>query len=188
MLYRFAAGKYADVATLQAAHELGMEYDSAATIEGAVYCNELAVVQFLRAQEGSWWTNHVYNIAARRGDMALCAYLYANQCGWSLGTCEAAASNGDSGLLRWLREHDCPWNEDSISNDAAEGGSVDALEFLQEEEGIEFTADMLTKMLLIAGANSKLEAAQWLRKQGAEWPAVLRWQRWREQLTCQMMC
>jgi hypothetical protein len=47
--YQRAAGRYADVATLEAAHELGMPYTYAA-LEEAACCNQLAVVQFLRAQ------------------------------------------------------------------------------------------------------------------------------------------
>jgi hypothetical protein len=186
MRYRFAASKYADVATLEVAHELGMDYTpgwlvAAIDLEGAVYCNELAVVQFLH-DRCCYWTNHVFSIAAQRGDMDLCEYLYASDCGWSMGTCEAAARSGHADILRWLREHDCPWDEDRMHTGAAKGGSVDVMVYLQEED-IVFDAEILTEMLKIAGACNKLAAAQWLRKQGAQWPAVLKWQKsYRDQL------
>jgi hypothetical protein len=57
---------------------------------------------------------------------------------------------------------------------AAEGGSVDAMEYLQQQ-GIVFTANMLTHMLNAAGKYNKLPAARWLRQQGAEWPRRLYW-------------
>jgi hypothetical protein len=169
--YSFAAGKYADVATLEVAHELGMKYNSMAAIEGAVHCNDVTVVQFLH-DRGCCWTDHVFSIAARRGDMELCEYLYANDCGWSMGTCEAAADSGHANILCWLREHDCPWHEDRMHWLAAKGGSVDVMLYLQEE-GIMFDAEMLRDMLRAAGAHNKLAAAQWLRQRGAEWPTVL---------------
>jgi hypothetical protein len=34
----------------------------------------------------------------------------------------------------------------------------------------------LTEMLLIAGCGNYVALAQWLRQQGAEWPAALSWQ------------
>jgi hypothetical protein len=49
MEYQRAAGRYADVATLQAAHAAGMRYSYAA-MDGAARCNAFAVVQFLRTQ------------------------------------------------------------------------------------------------------------------------------------------
>jgi hypothetical protein len=178
MRYSFAAGKYADIATLEVAHELGMKYNSMAAIEGAVHCNDVTVVQFLHGR-GCCWTNCVFSIAARRGDMELCEYLYATDCGWSMWTCEAAADSDHASILRWLREHDCPWDEDRMHTDAAEGGSVDVMLYLQEQ-GIVFDADMLVEMLNIAGAYNNLAAAKWSRQQGAEWPEVLcyRDQKW----------
>jgi hypothetical protein len=107
----------------------------------------------------------------------MCAYLYAGGCPWSTRACNEAASNGHADTLRWLHEHGCPCNtNDDIHLSAARGGSGDALVFLQQQ-GIVFTADMLRPMLNAAGAHSKLAAAAWLREQGAQWPAALRWNR-----------
>jgi hypothetical protein len=76
--YQHAAGLYADVARLEAAHALGMRYT--ATVMNAAACyNDLAVVQFLRAQ-GCGWSFGMFNIAAGRGSIAMCAYLHAEGC------------------------------------------------------------------------------------------------------------
>jgi hypothetical protein len=81
-------------------------------------------------------------------------------------------------VARWLMEHRCPTY--GIHESAAQGGSIDALEYLPHR-GIMFTARILRDMLQIAGACNKLAAAKWLRAQGAEWPDVLSWQqRWSE--------
>jgi hypothetical protein len=59
---------------------------------------------------------------------------------------------------------------------AAQGGSIEIMQYLQQQ-GIEFVNDaaLLTIMLSVADAHSKLAAAQWLRAQGAEWPAILQY-------------
>jgi hypothetical protein len=75
-----SAGMYGDVATLEAAHELGMQYTQAA-MDGAARCNQLAVMQFLRAQ-GCPWGLRTFNLAAKRGNIDMCAYLFAEQCPW----------------------------------------------------------------------------------------------------------
>jgi hypothetical protein len=65
------------------------------------------------------------------------------------------------------------WDTDMVCSSAAMGGSVDVMVYLQQQ-GIQFTADVLKDMLDHAGVHNKLAATQWLRQQGAEWPAVLR--------------
>jgi hypothetical protein len=169
--YKRAAGMYADIATLKAARELLMPYSRYA-MAGAVRCNTLAVVQFLRAQ-GCAWGAFVFCLAARRGDMELCAYLHAEHCPWNAIVCDEAASNGHAGTLRWLRKHGCPWQASDITSCAAQSGSVDVLVYLQQQ-GLLANRALLTKLLNTAGAHNKLAAAKWLRQQGAEWPALLR--------------
>jgi hypothetical protein len=171
--YERASGKHADIATLITAHELGMPYSDRVMLEAADF-NDRAVVQFLRAQ-GCDLKTTMYTTAAARGDTAMCAYLHAEQCPWNTRACSVAAVNGHASTLRWMREHGCPWNEYCVQTSAAEGGSVEALQFLREEQGIVPSAGMLAQMLNVAGAHNKLAAAKWLRQQGAEWPTVLLW-------------
>jgi hypothetical protein len=170
--YQRAAGRHADIVTLEAAHGLGMPY-TYETMLGAARCNELAVVQFLDAQ-GCPWDKSVFNQAATQGHTAMCAYLHGEHCPWNTDTCAYAAINGHASTLRWLHEHGCPWNSSGIGISAAVGGSVDTIVYLQQQ-GIEFTAGKLTDMLNAAGAYNKLAAAKWLRQQEAEWPAKLDW-------------
>jgi hypothetical protein len=175
--YGQAAGMHADTITLATAHELGMAY-TLITMEWAARCNTLTVVQFLHDQ-GCAWGPSIFNAAAARGDTALCAYLHAEECPWSVEACQKAALKGHVDTLRWLHEHVRPatWNlycGMQLHMYAAQGGSVDVLEYLQQQ-GVEFTAKMLTHMLKVAGVNNKLAAAQWLRHAGAEWPNELKY-------------
>jgi hypothetical protein len=170
--FQRAAGTYADIATLQAAHELGMQYTDS-VLEGAASCNELAVMQFLRAQ-GAPLSCEVFSLAAARGHTAMCAYLHSERCPWDEIVCGRAARNDHASTLRWLREHGCVWNAEAIALSAAQGGSVDVMVYLQQQ-GIVFTAAKLTSMLRFAGTYNQLTAAKWLRQQGAEWPAQLGW-------------
>jgi hypothetical protein len=169
---QIAAGMHADVATLKAAHELGMRYTEAA-LERAVRCNQLSVVKFLRVQ-GCDLSELLLELAAIRGHTDICAYLHAEQCPCTKAACHRAAGSGHASTLRWLHGHGCPWDADTIHSSAAMGGSVEALVYLQQQ-GIVFTAAMLTEMLSIAGACNRLAAAKWLRQKGAEWPAALQW-------------
>jgi hypothetical protein len=64
-LYQSGAGRYADIETLAAAHELGMPY-TLETMRGCALCNTLAVMQFLRAERCEW-DKFVCSSAATRG-------------------------------------------------------------------------------------------------------------------------
>jgi hypothetical protein len=65
--------------------QLGMHYTYVLLL-GAARNNEIAVVQFLRAQ-GLFWNNHEFNLAAARGHIDMCAYLYAERCPWRGNLC-----------------------------------------------------------------------------------------------------
>jgi hypothetical protein len=174
-LFQRAAGMYADIPTLRAVHQSGVLQYTDVLMEGALRCNQLAVVQFLRA-EGCPWGLDTYCAAATRGHTDLCAYLYAAQCPRDAGTaaCDCAAMNGHASTLRWLREYDFPWQADGLPLLAARGDSVDTMVALQQL-GIVYDAEMLSDMLNVAGVHNKLVVAKWLRQQGAEWPGVLQW-------------
>jgi hypothetical protein len=95
--YERAAGQYADITTLDAARKLGM-YCSYELMVGAARCNELAVVQYLRAYCS--WNTEVFDLAAGRGHTAMCAFLHAESCPWNARACSAAARNGHCSTLR----------------------------------------------------------------------------------------
>jgi hypothetical protein len=96
--YQRAAGEHADIATLAAAHELGMKY-TAATMAGAASCNKLAEVQ----------------------------YLHSQGCPWPSGLLESAAQFDKFEVLRWCYEHGCPWKTKALPVLAAQSGNVELM-------------------------------------------------------------
>eukprot|EP00953_Heterococcus_sp_UTEX-ZZ885_P009499 5592-Heterococcus_DN1.PRE.1 len=176
--YKLAAGMHGSVKTLAAAYELGMSL-SAATTLGAAECNQLSVIQFLRASGCAWdwkpqyilgeaassgniemttWVKQQSGVvcdeyamaaAAQNGHTAMCDFLRAEQCPWDTDACHDAARNGHVHTLKWLHEHGCPWHAVTVREKAAEGGHVDVIAYLQQE-GLLNTAAVLRDMLNIA--------------------------------------
>jgi hypothetical protein len=112
--------------------------------------------------------------AAECGHLHICQYLHAEQCPWGTEACADAAFGGHLSTLRWLHEQGCPWGLQSVRSTAAFGGHLEVMGYLLSVAP-PATAAQLTELLNKAGATDKLAVAQWLRQQGAEWPAVLRY-------------
>jgi hypothetical protein len=111
-----AAGEHADVATLTAAHTLGMEY-TAIAVNSAAHFNKLAEVQF----------------------------LYSQGCPWPLQLLEEAASSGRFELLRWCYEHGCPWHVAALGPYyAAESGNVELMSWVLQQSGTKLDEDVMS--------------------------------------------
>jgi hypothetical protein len=171
---RFSAAlaRRGDFEMLRWARELGCEWNTNDILNKAASSGNVEMAAWVSEQPGVVCNEESMVSAAHGGFTAMCEYLHAEQCPWHARACCAAARNGHVDTLRWLHENGCPWAIDFIVESSAIGGSVQAMAYLQHK-GIDLTADMLTVMLNAAGARSKLAAAQWLRQQGAEWPAQL---------------
>eukprot|EP00953_Heterococcus_sp_UTEX-ZZ885_P036527 18803-Heterococcus_DN1.PRE.3 len=65
------------------------------------------------------------------------------------------------------------------------------MQYLQQDCSVVFTAEQLTELLNIAGALGKLATAKWLRRQGAQWPTVLKhsnyYDHWQGQWFCEAL-
>jgi hypothetical protein len=85
--------------------------------------------------------------------------------------CESAAGHGQLDTLRWLRENGCPWNVSDVCIIAAAYGFSAVFEYIIEL-GEVLDAELLADALYTAVASDNLQAAQWLRQHGAQWPAV----------------
>eukprot|EP00953_Heterococcus_sp_UTEX-ZZ885_P029752 15776-Heterococcus_DN1.PRE.2 len=162
------AGRVADVPTLRAAHELGLQLTDAVLIGTA---ESLAVLklQWLHVEQARPLPAEFCSHAARRGSIDMlrwlkehgsvfeasnCAgaaagghqhvlqYLRDEGCEWDWSACSAAAKHGHLDVLKWLREQGCPWECDEICGDAALSGSVEMLLYLQDE-GCEYNEDTM---------------------------------------------
>jgi hypothetical protein len=157
--YQCAAGKHADIATLAAAHEAGMEYTEA-VIAAAALCNKLAEVQYLHTEDCPWPVQ-LLDDAARGGHFELVRWCYEHGCrfessgaatcmaavggsvelmGWLLqqegaklyeAVLTAAACKGHTAMVHYLLAQQCPWDAHAIRS-AASGGHVDLLQWLMD--------------------------------------------------------
>jgi hypothetical protein len=154
--YQLAAGKYADVATLVAAYEAGIQFTET-TIAAAAERNKLAEVQYLHCQ-GCRWPPRLLEQAAERGRFELLRWCYEHGCPWDAKVvpgCAAASGNvalmawvlqqpgtelsepvmvlaaglGHAPLCQYLHSRHCPWNP-YVTHHAALGGRVDVLRWL----------------------------------------------------------
>jgi hypothetical protein len=157
---------------LRWAHQHGCDWEHQHILQAAASSGNIEMTAWVMQQPDIGRGPQAMYSAAARGHTAMCAFLRSEGSPWHKLACCAAAEGAHADTLRWLHEHGCPWIPNGVYLSAAKGGSIDALSYLQQQ-GIEFTAERLTAMLLRAGAYSKLAAAQWLRQQGAEWPDVL---------------
>jgi hypothetical protein len=195
------AGRYADIATLQTAHQRGLVWTSLiariAALSGdaaklAWLCHEqhcplpdgivaaaaeggsVEMLQWLK-QKGFAFSKHAFFWAAGRPhNIPVLQFLLNEGCEWGELTCHAAAGSGDVDMLRFLRDSGCPWLAAKILSAAVEARANNAamLQYLWDQ-GVQADAAQLTELLDFAGVSGMLESAQWLRQQGALWPEVL---------------
>eukprot|EP00953_Heterococcus_sp_UTEX-ZZ885_P039885 20415-Heterococcus_DN1.PRE.3 len=155
--YQRAAGKHGDIATLAAAHNLGMQC-TVAVMAAAAKCNKLAEVQYLHEQ-GCPWSRTLLEGAASCGHLELARWCHEHGCPWQdisqapvhaaksgnvklmawvlqlPGTqlqviaMKAAASRGRTDMCKYLHAQQCPWGV-YVTADAARGGHVDVLRWL----------------------------------------------------------
>jgi hypothetical protein len=133
----------------------------------------IEMVQWLQQQYSAAVNDYAMKGAAALVRL-LCAYLHSQQLESELSedACNAAAQHGHVETLVWLFQQGYLWSVDNLRRSAAQGGSIPLMRYLQQQ-GIVSTVAQLTNMLRCAGAHNRLQAAQWLRQQGADWPAAL---------------
>jgi hypothetical protein len=149
-------------------HELSHNVAVFAALGGSV-----AVFQLLQ-QQGFAFTAKLCAFAASFGQLPVLQYLRSQGCPWTAETTDEAARSNSVDCLRWAREHGCPYDGTTLCTTAAKAGSVAVLRYLQEQGLLSSDAQLLTELLLVAGACKELVAAQWLKAQSGPWPTVLR--------------
>jgi hypothetical protein len=120
------------------------------------------------------FNDEVMSAAAERGYTHICQYLHTEDCAWSTDACECAAHGGHLPTLRWLHEQGYPWDAQVVRLAAAKRDHLPILKYMADVEPAA-TAAQLVELLAAAGALRGLGVAKWLRQEGAEWPAELRY-------------
>jgi hypothetical protein len=179
------AGRVADVNTLRAAHELGLQLTDE-VLYGAAECLKSSVhkLQWLHDEHGCELVDEICSYAVRSGSIETLSwlkdhgivfsaitcegaaagahlhvlqYLRKEGCEWDSTVCSAAAQNGHLAVLQWLHEQGCPWYADYICSDAAETGSMEMLLYLKQK-GCEYNADTISG----AAGQGQLSICQYL--------------------------
>jgi hypothetical protein len=131
------------------------------------------VMQFLHEQ-GVPFDESAMVSAAAGGHLPVCKFLGSLQCPCNEMCCNAAAHWGHVQVLQWLCRQGCPCKPGDLARWAGTGGSIATIAHVAAAAAPARRARALQLMLNYAGGHNHLAAAQWLRAQGAEWPAVLR--------------
>jgi hypothetical protein len=165
------AAVYSHVHVLQRLRELDCAWDSEQLCSVAAQQGLLQVLQWAK-QQGAVFTERNMIQAAGQGHTAVCEYLVSQQCLCSAAPASAAARYCQVSTLQLLIKKGSPYDVNTLWWVAADGGHISVLSNLQQI-GANLPIVSMWLMLLVAGANGHLTAAQWLRAQGAEWPLAL---------------
>jgi hypothetical protein len=193
------AGRQCSAQMLDAAHEMGLEWSNSVTLgsasdlpklkflveerkcpmhAGAVSLaacksNSVDTLQWLQSLGAQFTEDHCCR-AAQHSSIAVMQFLYANTSRPTTAVILAAAACPSAEPLRWLLDNTTyMFNSFKASLAAACAGSVAVLQLLSPLA--QWSPQMLTELLQAAGGNKKLAAVQWLRAQGAAWPALLQY-------------
>jgi hypothetical protein len=161
-------------AALQYLRSTGCKWAEQDIAFNAAFSGSIEVEEWLRQQQGIVIDARALTAAAAFDHIVLCEHLRSAGCELQAIACHRAAARGPVGTLRWLRENGCPWDVSEVVNGAARNGCTNVLDFVIEQ-GEVLDAEVLSKALNGAGVYGNLQAAQWLRQHGAQWPAILSW-------------
>jgi hypothetical protein len=129
--------------SLQWLREQGCEWNASCILYSAACSGSVELAAWVKAQPGVEATEWALNTAAKNGDVPMCRLLRAEQCPWSESTTSAAAPGNQIDTLNWLQEQGCPWSVDKLCIAAAEGGSIEVLEHLQQHDSVQFSPEQL---------------------------------------------
>jgi hypothetical protein len=182
------AGRVADGDTLAVAHELCANLYACALALGAAEAGSLHALSWLHFMH-SWNSlvlprtgtacifDHTLMVAAAgAGHVHMLDFLRLHGCPLLASAVNAAASANQVPALRWLHEHNPVLCMVSASLRAAKHGSIEAMAYILPHMGREVgrtLAEALRNMLNAAGCHGQLDAAKWLRQQGAAWPSTM---------------
>jgi hypothetical protein len=169
-----AAAEAGDVQQLQWLYEHGAELSST-TAELGADGGSVEVLEWLQQQGVEFEFGSMIQ-AAEDGNLQVCQWLHAAGCQMDGCIYDVAAHDCNLKLLNWLFDVGYPYDPMDLCNFLVDMQDCDIIPVLQcfQERGVFDSAATLTLVLNCAGANNtSLAAAQWLRQQGAEWPAEL---------------
>jgi hypothetical protein len=123
-------------------------------------CSSARIMRYAQ-QLGGVLTAKAMRTAAHSRNLPLCEYLLAEGCPWGADACTFAAYTGKLYEVRWLRDNGCPCDVDKLLLFAAARGSLNVMQYMQQQPGVVFTVALLTDMLTLL-----VHAASWQQRSG----------------------
>jgi hypothetical protein len=187
---QFAAGRFADVATLLAARELGLPFScrvvAVAAASGSIStldwlltdqqcpmpeqitseCEHIEMLRWLKQRGCAPTTVTLSNAAETPSNRPLLQYFIDEGCTLGKGCISAAAKGNDFKQLKWLHAKGAPILQ-SATWDAAHHNRRVVLEWLHER-GAEYNHMTMRS----AAECGHIKLCQWLREQGCEWDST----------------
>eukprot|EP00953_Heterococcus_sp_UTEX-ZZ885_P032497 16973-Heterococcus_DN1.PRE.1 len=131
------AGLYAGIETLAVLRELGMPISERVNA-GVATSGRLDVLQHLLTEPACPRPTLLSLYAARSGSISMLQWLKVQTwCTFDTFTCTGAAQRGQLAALKHLRSEGCEW---IIVCEAARAGSIEQMQWLRQQQGIEITA------------------------------------------------
>jgi hypothetical protein len=161
------------LAALKYLRSKGYGWNERTTMRYAAGSGSIELVEWLRLEQGIEIDADAMMAAAGEGQTVMCEHLRSKGCDWDESACYLAALHDKADTLRWLGENGCPWDVSEICMVAACNGFTGILDCIIAQ-GEVLDAKLLTRALNRAGQLKRLQAAQWLRQHGAQWPALLK--------------
>jgi hypothetical protein len=159
------AGLHASVETLKAVQEMGMQL-SDIVVKAAARSGRLDILQHLLLEGLCAPPAGLSLWAAHSGSISMLKWLKAQSwCNFNFQTCAGAALGGQLAALQHLRIEGCDWSEGVIACHAATSGSIELVEWLRQQPGIQINAEVLA---WAAGAGQTAMCAH-LRSAGCDW-------------------
>jgi hypothetical protein len=141
-ILQLAVGALADIETLAALRELGMPL-SKAVVRAAALSGRLHILQHLLAELDCPRPRTISDAAAKSGIIDMLRWLKTEGFRFGRRACSAAAGGGHLAALQHLRSEACDWIVSTIAFDTASSGSIEVVEWLRRQQGIEIDARVL---------------------------------------------
>jgi hypothetical protein len=135
---QWSSGLHADIATLTVLQDLGMAF-SDYVVNAIALSGRLHILQHFLTELQCPVPSSISHYAARSGSISMLNWLRAESlCAFKENTCAGAADGGQLAVVKYLRSIGCKWEERFIPCRAARCGSIEMVEWLRQQQGIEF--------------------------------------------------
>jgi hypothetical protein len=159
------AGLHADIETLAALQQLGMSLNDT-VVEAVALSGRLNILQHLLTEQQCPVTDTLSHYAARSANISMLKWLRSDtQCVFDGSTCAGAAIAGHLAALQHLRSEGCYWDGTLIGCNAASSGSIEVVEWLQQQQGVHFGASAMAA----AARAEHVAMCEHLRSMGCDW-------------------